>query len=739
MIVIALAVLIAASAFQLSSFLFLLFIPYVAWLLYKRVPGPIYLAIAVTISILFLQTMPKPLPATTQLTLQDVKISGATLRGFALAERQRVYFTYRFQNEQEKQRYEATSLYGLQLQTEATWATPTRPAHRYAFSMASYIKSKGAVGMLEVTTLRVTGRSTSFATRLATQRFNVARHIEATFPKSLQAEAQALLIGLRDDVDEELTRAYQILGITHLFAISGLHVGLMTAILYYVLLRLGVRREHATVLLIIALPLYAMLAGGAPSVWRAVTVTVLVLAVQLKKRRIAVDDALACTFIFFVLWHPYSIFQVGLQLSYGATISLIYAQRLMQYFPSYFAQAFLITTVTQLAVYPLILYHFFEVSVSSLLMNLVFVPLFSTIILPTTMALFVVTYIAPPLATLLFTVYEPLRTWLTVFIQALTTIPWQLWTPGRPAWWGIVLAYVGVFMLVISIENKRPRLGLLAFVCSALPLHFSYLAQSDVRITFLDVGQGDSIIIELPRRRAVYVIDTGGVLRFNKEGWQQGKPYEVGRRVVVPYLKGKGITKVDTLILTHPDADHVEGAEEVMQEITVKALHVTPNSFQKSEVMQAIEQEVNTQKIPVYEVMRGQSWQKAGVQFMYVAPFEAGEGKNNDSLVVVMQYGKMRALFTGDLEAEGEAQLQDAILRNIALLKAGHHGSKTSSTEAFIAHTNPQLTIFSAGLNNRYGHPHPDVLARFADRATLTTADVGTIEVELSTTNMTIK
>ena len=737
---VALAVVIIASALQLSPVVFLLLFPYTFWLFYKKESPKLLIIIAICTLILLIQTKPKPLPATTELTLQQMKITGATLRGFAKADGQKIYVTYRFTSAEEKALYQATSLYGSKMHAQAEWVPPSRPAHRYAFSMASYLKSAGAVGMVEVSEWQAVGKATNLATMLATQRFNVARHIEDTFPKSLQAEAQALLIGLRDDVDEELTRAYQILGITHLFAISGLHVGLMTAVIYYGLLRLSVRREKATWVLIMALPLYAMLAGGAPSVWRAVTVTVLVLVLQLKQRRIAVDDALALTLIGFVLWQPSSILQVGFQLSYGATISLIYAQRIMSLSQHGLVKAFIITSVTQLAVYPIILYHFFEVSVSSLIMNLFFVPLFSVVILPVTMGLFVLSYCVPPLAQVGFILYEPLRTLLTALITALTQLPWQLWTPGRPAIWGLAIAYLGVLAVFLLLEIERFKQALVVGVLSVLHLHFAYLAERDVTVTFLDVGQGDSIVIELPQRRGVYVIDTGGVLRFDrKEEWQVGKPYEVGRRVVVPYLKGKGITTIDTLILTHPDADHVEGAEEVMQELTVKTIHMTPNSLAKAEVMRAIYEEAVKQGIPLEEQVRGMGWQQAGVNFMYVAPQQAGEGTNNDSLVLVLQYGKTRALFTGDMEAEGEDGLRDEVLRDIDLLKAGHHGSKTSSTEGFIAHTNPRLTIFSAGVNNRYGHPHPDVVARFAPGTTLTTADVGTIEVKLTRTNMAIK
>jgi len=274
----------------------------------------------------------------------------------------------------------------------------------------------------------------------------------------------------------------------------------------------------------------------------------------------------------------------------------------------------------------------------------------------------------------------------------------------------------------------------IALLIPALCIHIAPMLYNETRLTFLNVGQGDCTVIELPFRRAVYVVDAGGVLRLRQEAWKaSNRPYEVGRQVVVPFLKGKGIRQVDVLIVTHPDADHVEGAEEVLEEIKVREIHVTPGSLDIP-AMQDLLAEAMTQKVPVKEKMEGTSWRVGTANFHYLSPRDTHYEGNNDSIVLFMQQGMFRALLTGDLEEAGERQLLTQYgqqLADITLLKAGHHGSKTSSSEPFVELLQPKLTMFSAGRNNHYHHPHEVVVERFRQRqlATKITGIDGTIEV----------
>ncbi|MFJ3386581.1 DNA internalization-related competence protein ComEC/Rec2 [Lysinibacillus sp. NPDC086135] len=632
--------------------------------------------------------------------------------------------------------FEITSLTGRAYLVQGELVAPLPPAHVYAFSMENYLISKGARGIFEVSRWTFIEEKKSIRSFLAKQRHSMKKHIETTFPDSLVAEGQALLIGLQDQVDHELQRAYQKLGITHIFAISGLHVALVSWLFFEGLLRIGVRKEMATLVLLIILPIYGVIAGGAPSVWRAVSVVELIMLMRYARWQISNDDALAISFLCFVLLEPGVIYQIGFQLSYLATVSLVYSGVILRRSMNWLIRSFFITLVCQLLVYPLLLHHFYEISISSFLANIIFVPLFSFVILPLNIAMFIITIISMPVAKALFAGYEPVRVWLTKFILYLQELPFQLWSPGKPAIWLICVALISVLAGFYFIEIKHYGKFAVVIFIPALCIHLSPMLSNETKLTFLNVGQGDCTVIELPFRRAVYVIDSGGLLRFEQEVWKTSEsPYEVGRQVVVPFLKGKGIRDIAIFIATHADADHVEGAEEILQEITMHEIHLTPGSMDKP-VMRDLLMEAKKQKVPVKEKMQGAAWRIGKTSFYYLWPRDTFYEGNDDSIVLYMQQGSFRALLTGDLEEHGEQELihlYNNQLANMTVLKAGHHGSKTSSIEPFVELLQPELTIFSAGLNNRYRHPHAEIVERFTSRnlATLTTGIDGTIEVRI--------
>ncbi|RND00042.1 DNA internalization-related competence protein ComEC/Rec2 [Lysinibacillus halotolerans] len=747
----ALSVLVATlAAFESVRLLFILLL-ISGFLTYKKIAIGHVVGVLIVGTISYfsfiheIKRLNEPLQLPEVLTWTDeYTIKGNVLRGFMKDRKGRtIYVKYEIKSENEKINFQQTPLVGMEFRVDGKLVEPSKPNHDYAFDMKRYLKSKGAIGIVEISEWQFIGIQDSISRKISLQRFHLKQHIEETFPHSLVGEAQALLIGLQENVDEETSRAYQTLGITHLFAISGLHIAIVSFIFFQGLLRLKVRRELATIVLMIVLPIYGILAGGAPSVWRAITIVEIMMISRIKGNKLSVDDCLAISFILFVWLEPWVIYQVGFQLSYLATASLIYSGPLINRFSSWIIQSFFITFVCQLLVYPLLLFHFYEISLSSFIVNIFFVPLFSFIILPINIVLLFVSYFPFNLSSFLFHGYEPVRLFLTTIIDFLQSIPHQMWNPGKPTIILILVAFISVFIVFYLLDSQRNwSIILIVLFIPALIIHFSGKLSNELKISFINVGQGDCVVIELPYRKQVYMIDTGGLLRFEQEQWKKSnRSYEIGRDVVVPYLKGKGITKIDKLILTHADSDHVEGAEEVLQEIEVKEIHITPSSY-KEKVMNELLMEAESRKIPIIEQISNRSWKVDDITFTYLWPKETTYEGNNDSLVLYMSMNQFDALFTGDLEKEGEQIIVKEYpdLSKIDVLKAGHHGSKTSSSEEFIGKLQPSLTIFSAGENNRYGHPHQEVVERFDayDLTTLTTSEVGTIEVTISDSNMEI-
>lgn len=649
--------------------------------------------------------------------LDQVKIDGGVMKGFVTTlDGEKWYATYRFNDEIEKSYFQTELLPAHAFTVTGELKEIYPAAHRYSFNMRRYLQMNGARGSMEITELHASTTANGWKERLLRQRQKIARHIEETFPGSLVAEAKALLIGDRSHMDEETAKQYQKLGITHLFAISGLHVGLLTLLVRECLLRLYIRRETVHGLLIVSLPIYAVIVGGAPSVWRAVTVTVLILVMTFTKLTIRLDHLLALTAIGFIVQKPYLVLQPGFQLSYAATFALILSHRLLKRATSSLQISFYVTSISQIALYPILLVHFYELSLSSFIVNLLYVPVYSIIILPMNFLLLLVTFISLPIANLLFYCYEPCRKLLTELTVLLSKIPYQLWTPGKPTTVLFFCMLIGIFCFFIALEKRR-KLGycLLYIILPAAVLQFAPYFNSTLRVTFLDVGQGDSIIIEMPYKRAIYVIDTGGTVPFGEVNWRTPeKSFDVATGVLVPYLKGKGHTKINRLIISHPHLDHMGSASRLLEEIKVAELHTAPNTLEVEE-MQALLGVADEQNIPIIEVADGVSWREKEASFHYLHPQQLEYVGNDSSLALLMETVGPSFLFTGDMEEKAE----QAFLKKYGevdfgevILKIAHHGSKTSTIEPFIQSLQPILAIGSMGKNNRFNHPHEEVVER---------------------------
>lgn len=669
----------------------------------------------------------------------NVKVNGPYLRGMMKNEYgQKIYGVYKIQSEEEKHYFSSRSLVGARYYAKGELVAPSKVNHRYAFNMATYLKNNDAIGIYEIEHLEMIGTDRSVLTFLSNQRFAIEQRIEHYFPESLRPEAKALIIGDQQDVDQQQQRAYQKLGITHLFAISGLHVALVSLLFQQLLLRIGIRREMVMLLLIVALPTYAIIAGGAPSVWRTVITVLILMLSKFLRLRLPLESALAVGFLLFVMWDAKIIYQIGFQLSFLAAFAIIFSARYLIRLTKWYSISLWITIACQLIVSPLLLYHFYEISLSSFVMNLIFVPLFSYVILPINLLLIVLTFAPTAIFNLFIQLYEPCRTLLTTAILFLQAQPYQMWNPGRPLTITAMFLMGSVLLFFYAFERAKGRktaIILLFTVC--LVLNIQPTRHNELRITFISVGQGDCTLIELPNRQAVYMIDSGGMLRFQKEEWTKSpNDYEVGRQVIVPYLKGKGITKIDKLILTHGDADHVEGAEEVMQEVAVKEIHITPQSGEEK-VMEEVIGESKKRNIPILEKMAGEQWRQGGLQVEYVMPNDLSYEGNNDSLVLVLSFEGYKIIIPGDLEKGGESELVKTApqsIGNSTILKAGHHGSKTSTSEEFLSVVSPKLVIYSTGENNRYNHPATEVVERVEEAGipSMNTAEIGTIEVKIN-------
>jgi len=631
---------------------------------------------------------------------------------------------YRMKSEAEKNRLNHYLSPGLIIKVNGKLEEPSISSNENAFNYKRYLEQKHIFWILKpdkLAIIRYKPPAPNVLIMLKKVRANGIHYLESNFPKETIPLATALLFGSSDFITQNTMDNYRELGIVHLLAISGLHIAIIVSIVYNLLLRVGVTREKSIVILLVCLPIYGILTGASPSVTRSVFMTMLLLLGRRwgKGGQFAAIDVIAMTFLLYLFVNPYVLFNVGFQLSFLVTLILLLSAPYILKVTLHPVSLLLTTSFqSMLCSAPILLYFFFEFSIISVLVNLLYIPIFNVILLPYLLFVFVLHLL---LGSFIDPLLYPLNE-MIIFTNNLTekiaVLPWNTIVLGRPSMLFLLLYGWGLFLFFVQWEKGVK--GMKKFFLFLFPF-FLFLGQYmltnlslDGEVTFLDVGQGDCIFIRLPFGKGNYLIDTGGSLTFEKQPWQErDQAFDVGEDTVVPFLKSKGVTKLDKLILTHGDADHAGSAEAILQELRVQEL-VLPDRKEKNELERKLIGMAQSEGIAIRYVHGGDRWSVRENRFYILSPEVNSQSDSNDgSIVIYTELGGLKWLFTGDLEAEGEAKLMKKNPKlSVDVLKVGHHGSKSSSTEDFLERLSPQWAIISVGENNRYQHPHQEVLDR---------------------------
>ncbi|MCU9613942.1 DNA internalization-related competence protein ComEC/Rec2 [Caldibacillus lycopersici] len=632
----------------------------------------------------------------------------------------KIAVSYWLNSKTEKDHLRTISYPGVICSVNGNYEIPSQQRNPNAFNYRQFLLTEKIYYTMTIHEMKEChiGKRT-FLDYLLIIRENSIAEVNRVFPTHIAPFINALLFGEDRGMEEEDQAAYQSLGLSHLLAISGLHVSILSVSLFFLLLRFGFTKEFARNFLLFVLPLYAVFAGMSPSVNRAVFMSWCVLFLSKWKDTFLPIDALGFSFLFFILRNPAIIYHVGFQLSYLVTACLLLSSAILKKHARYLTSSVLIALLAQLASLPVILFHFYEFSLVSCLMNIIFVPLYSFIILPLCIVMFIIILIMPSLidffANLLMKIVElanSITNWISHF--DLFTI-----TLGKPPVFLFIFYFFTIIVLFFVIEKywlqKKGLLFLLLFTPIIFQLLFVKWSPFG-EVTFIDVGQGDSILIRLPFNQGNYLIDTGGNISYTQEEWEeQANPYDPGEKIVLPLLKSRGITHLDKLILTHGDMDHIGSAKTIIEKLPIKQLLVGDTIHKKAFELEIIAL-ANKKNIEVIHVYEGLKWAKGKYDFHILAPRLMDEADNDASIVIYAIVAGKRWLFTGDLEEAGEKQLIEKYPQlRVDILKVGHHGSNTSTTAPFLSKIKPKAAIISVGERNRYGHPHQEILDRLQE------------------------
>ena len=561
--------------------------------------------------------------------------------------------------------------------------------------------------------------------------------IDARLHQPVRGLAQAMLLGSGGELEDDLRDNFRRLGLSHLLAISGLHVGLVAGAGYWLFLnlllirpefalRVNVRRI-AGVAALGPVFLYWAVAGGRPSTTRAaVMVAVFLLALLAGRRRDHLSALAAAAWAILVI-QPGSIFAASFQLSFAAAGAIVIAApkffaRLRSVSPEEsarprltaallpLAQAAFFPAAALLGTAPVAAWHFGQLPLLSLPANLIVTPLVSLIVVPPGLAALATAPVLPQAAGLVFMVMERLLWPILAVVEQVSAMPWVETTIARPG----LFFMAGYYGLVASLVFLRPlrRTVIAAGFCLVVvlaPTIWSGLGgHNRLEVAFLDVGHGSAVHVRLPGG-AEMMLDAGGL---------QSTAFDTGRDLVAPYLRWRGVSELDIIAASHPHPDHYSGLFYLLHEFAPGELWTNSVSSGSPRYRQLLaEAKAAGLSMPDPDTLgQGRSFGRAVVRALAPGPellksYRPGnrQDENNSSLVLKIDLGRRSVLLPGDIEAEGEARLLgewgDAIRSDILL--APHHGSRTSMTIELLRKVRPLAVVFSAAAPDRTSLPAP--------------------------------
>lgn len=631
-----------------------------------------------------------------QMVPDTISVNGDLLsfRGKEAGQTYQVFYILKSEKEQEFfKNLNQTMLLSGQVDLEE--ATPQR--NFGGFDYRTYLKHEGIyriANLSSITEIRQQS-SLSFFERLHELRRQAIVSIQRNFPAPMQHYMTGLLFGYLDKSFDEMSDVYTSLGIIHLFALSGMQVGFFVALFRFIILRLGLRRDYVDILQIPFSLVYAGLTGFSVSVIRSLIQSAFA-NLGIKKL-----DNLAFTLMTLFILMPNFLLTTGgiLSFTYAFILSFIDFDELSHY-QKILTECFAIS----LGSLPVLLYFFSVFQPLSLLLTAIFSLAFDTLILPVLTFVFLLS----PLAKI--TALNPFFVFLETIIKFSKLLIGTPLVFGRPSLGILLLLLLIIGLLYDCYRHKKVAIFLFSIIAL---LFFQIKHPLENEVTVVDIGQGDSILVRDVKGQTL-LIDVGGKVRFNeKKSWQKRLADSNAERTLIPYLKSRGIGKIDQLVLTHTDTDHMGDMLEVAKELKIGQVLVSPGSLTKPDFVVKLRQ----MKTPVHAVSAGDNLLIMGSHLQVLYPNAVGDGGNNDSVVLYGNLLGKNFLFTGDLEEEGEEQMM-ATYPNLPVdvLKAGHHGSKGSSSPEFLDHISPQMALISAGQNNRYKHPHQETLDRFQNQ-----------------------
>lgn len=579
--------------------------------------------------------------------------------------KEKLLITYKYQDKEFN-----NLLYGDKIKVKGTLITPSKNTNQNTFNYQKYLYYKKIYYLVEATSINKIANNNNYL-------YTIKNTLYQKINKLKSSNYIKTLLFCDNTLSKEIKESYRINGISHLFSVSGMHINFFVSIIYLYLNKITYNKRIKYLITNIFIITYLILFPSS-SLLRSAVMSILYSINYLLKLKIKKIDILLLTLGVSLLINPFIIYGLGYIYSYTITFFLVLSSSTLKK-KNKINKIIYISLLSFLVSIPITIYSSYEINIISILLNIILVPIISIIILPIT----ILTYIFPILDSILYLFTNTLET-ISLFISKINIT--KIIFP-KPSLLIIVLYYI-IFLL--SYQNKK--YFYLNIILLIIIYIYPYL-NSNFEVVMFEVGEADCHLIKYPYNKNTILIDTGK------------NQYKI-KNEVIPYLKSIGIKKIDYLIITHGDLDHIGGSITLINNFQVKNVILNKGTF--TDLEKELIKNLNKKKIP-YQININKI--NLSNHTIYLLNNTKYNNENDNSIITYFTYQKYKFLYMGDASITTEDNLlENYNLNNISILKVGHHGSNTSSSKDFISQINPSISLISVGENNIYHHPNKEVI-----------------------------
>ena len=605
--------------------------------------------------------------------------------------------------------------YGDLIYLEGKLEIPKIATNYKGFDYRQYLKTKKIQGIVIADNVKIL--KAKYKNNLI---YQMQKKIKAIIKEKLPSETGdlllAILLGDKKDLSEQIQINFKNSNLSHMLAVSGAHVSYIIIGLTYITQNSIMGKRKARVFCIFFLIIFMAITNFTPSVTRACIMAILTLVSEILYKKADIYTNISISALIILLYNPYSLLDLGFKLSFGGTIGIVIFMRFIkkkQEEPkllNYIKQMALVSICANIIIIPIIMNNFNTVSLTFLVSNILASPILAIIVI-VGFSIIIISIISHSLSNILVFWLNPILNLLIKISSFCSKLPFAKILVVTPYIFNIIFYYTIILYLVNYNELKqfiKKETVILLSIILILSNFIFYILPQDLKIYFIDVGQGDSTLIVTPSKKTI-LIDGGG-----------SESFDVGEKVLLPYLLDRRIRKIDYIMISHFDTDHCKGIFTVIENLKVKNIIISKQA-KKSENYKKFKEIVANKKINIILVKAGDKIKiDKYIYFKILFPTEKlimQNPLNNNSIVSQLNYKSFKMLFTGDIEEIAEKEilnLQKDKLKS-TILKVAHHGSNTSSTQEFINSVKPELALIGVGKNNTFGHPSECVVEKLRD------------------------